>query len=124
MGAPLSENRKPTVLRTFSFRDLTAGPTMKILLLTPPLVQLNTPYPATPVLTGFLRSRGADAVQADLSLELVLRLFSRDGLRKIAEACRQTARPTPLVRFFLRPPALLLSIGQGRLGRGQPAGQD
>ena len=101
MGAPLSENRKPTVLRTFSFRDLTAGPTMKILLLTPPLVQLNTPYPATPVLTGFLRSRGADAVQADLSLELVLRLFSRDGLRKIAEACRQTARPTPLVRFFL-----------------------
>ena len=74
---------------------------MKILLLTPPLVQLNTPYPATPVLTGFLRSHGADAVQADLSLELVLMLFSRDGLRLIAEACRKAARPTPLVRFFL-----------------------
>ena len=74
---------------------------MKILLLTPPLVQLNTPYPATPVLTGFLLSHGADVMQADLSLELVLRLFSRDGLRRIAEACRQTARPAPLVRFFL-----------------------
>ena len=74
---------------------------MKILLLTPPLVQLNTPYPATPVLTGFLRSYGADAAQADLSLELVLRLFSRSGLRRIAEACRKAARPTPLVRFFL-----------------------
>jgi len=74
---------------------------MKILLLTPPLVQLNTPYPATPVLTGFLQSQGADAVQADLSLELVLRLFSRNGLRQIAEACRKTTRPTPPVRFFL-----------------------
>jgi len=74
---------------------------MKILLLTPPLVQLNTPYPATPALTGFLRRQGADAVQADLSLELALRLFSRDGLAQIADACRAQARPTPFVRFFL-----------------------
>ena len=74
---------------------------MKILLLTPPLVQLNTPYPATPVLTGFLRARGADAIQADLSLELVLRLFSRSGLSQVAEACRQAPRPAPFVRFFI-----------------------
>ena len=74
---------------------------MKILLLTPPLVQLNTPYPATPVLTGFLRSQGEDAVQADLSLELVLRLFSREGLRQVAAACRNKAHPPPFVRFFL-----------------------
>ena len=74
---------------------------MKILLLTPPLVQLNTPYPATPALAGFLRDHGADVAQADLSLELVLRLFCRDGLSMIAAACRTQARPTSLVRFFL-----------------------
>ena len=74
---------------------------MKILLLTPPLVQLNTPYPATPALAGFLRDQGADVAQADLSLELVLRLFSRDGLSMIAAACRTQARPTSPVRFFL-----------------------
>ena len=53
---------------------------MRVLLITPPLVQLNTPYPATPVLAGFLQSQGVRVAQADLSLELVLRLFSRKGL--------------------------------------------
>ncbi len=74
---------------------------MKILLITPPLVQLNTPYPAMPTLAGFLRDQGVEVAQADLSLELVLRLFSRDGLRQVAEACRARAKPTPHVRFFL-----------------------
>jgi radical SAM superfamily enzyme YgiQ (UPF0313 family) len=74
---------------------------MKILLLTPPLVQLNTPYPATPALAGFLGSLGEDVTQADLSLELVLRLFSRDGLAQIAEACRARPQPSAPVRFFL-----------------------
>ena len=74
---------------------------MKILLLTPPLVQLNTPYPATPTLAGFLQSQGEDVVQADLSLELVLRLFSRDGLRRVAEVCRTKTSPSSVVRFFL-----------------------
>ncbi len=75
---------------------------MRILLLTPPLVQLNTPYPAIPLLSGFLRSLGADVAQADLSLELALRLFSCQGLGRIADACRAAAVPTPSVRFFLR----------------------
>ena len=74
---------------------------MKILLITPPLVQLNTPYPATPALAGFLRDHGMDVAQTDLSLELVLLLFSRDGLSHVADACRTRANPTPLVRFFL-----------------------
>lgn len=74
---------------------------MKILLLTPPLVQLNTPYPATPTLAGFLRSQGETVAQADLSLELVLRLFSRDGIKQIADACGNCAQPTSRVRFFL-----------------------
>ncbi|MFA7369471.1 MAG: hypothetical protein WC334_07495, partial [Kiritimatiellales bacterium] len=53
---------------------------MKTLLITPPLLQPNTPYAATPILTAWLRSRGQEAVQADLSLELLLKLFSADSL--------------------------------------------
>ena len=58
----------------------------KILLVTPPLTQLNTPYPATCQLTGFLRSRGIDAEQMDLSIELVQKLFTRDKLEEIFQA--------------------------------------
>jgi hypothetical protein len=74
---------------------------MKILLITPPFVQMNTPYPATPVLTGFLRSRGADAHQADLSLELALALFSKAGIGSIAGECSKNPHKTELVQFFL-----------------------
>ena len=56
---------------------------MKTLLITPPLLQPNTPYAATPILTAWLRSRGHNAVQADLSLELLLRLFTSDGLAQL-----------------------------------------
>jgi len=49
-----------------------------LLLLIPPLTQLNTPYPSTAYLTGFLRSRGYPVEQADLGIEMVLALFSRE----------------------------------------------
>ena len=54
-----------------------------ILLIQPPLTQLNTPYPAITHLTGFLRSKGIDAQQADLGIELIDRLFTRHNLTKI-----------------------------------------
>ncbi|WP_254846594.1 B12-binding domain-containing radical SAM protein [Hymenobacter sp. CRA2] len=57
--------------------------TSRILLITPPLTQLNTPYPATAYLTGFLRGRGCHVAQADIGIELVLRLFSAAGLRRV-----------------------------------------
>ncbi len=74
-----------------------------VLLLTPPMVQVNSPYPATPWLAGFLRSRGIPCAQEDLSLALALRLFSRDGLRQ-AEAALRAAKPSraPAVRHFLK----------------------
>ena len=55
-------------------------PDFRVLSLIPPMTQLNTPYPSTAYLTGFLRSRGIDAVQADMALALVLRLFTPAGL--------------------------------------------
>ena len=60
---------------------------MKILSLIPPMTQLNTPYPSTAYLTGFLRSNGFDAVQEDLALALVLKLLSKQGLANIHKAC-------------------------------------
>ncbi|MDR3416780.1 MAG: radical SAM protein [Nevskia sp.] len=56
---------------------------VRVLSLIPPMTQLNTPYPSTAYLTGFLRSRGVQAGQDDLALALVLELFSPDGLRAI-----------------------------------------
>ncbi|MBI1266027.1 MAG: radical SAM protein [Cryomorphaceae bacterium] len=53
---------------------------MRVLLLTPPLTQLNTPYPATAYISGFLRSKKIDTDQGDLGLDLFLRLFTRAGL--------------------------------------------
>ncbi len=70
---------------------------MKILLITPPLLQPNTPYAATPLLTAWLRNNGHDAVQADLSLELLLKLFSREG---VAALCR-TLEAYPEAEAFL-----------------------
>ena len=76
----------------------------RVLSLIPPMTQLNTPYPSTAYLTGFLRSRGVDARQEDLALALVLRLFSRDGLAGLRDAAeaRPAAKHSAQVRHFLR----------------------
>ena len=52
---------------------------LRVLSVIPPMTQLNTPYPSTAYLTGFLRSRGVTATQEDLALALVLRLLSPEG---------------------------------------------
>ncbi len=57
-----------------------------VLSVIPPMTQLNTPYPSTAYLTGFLRSRGVPAVQEDLALALVLSLLSKEGLQRVV-AC-------------------------------------
>jgi len=75
----------------------------RVLSLIPPMTQLNTPYPSTAYLTGFLRSRGVDAVQDDLALRLVLRLLSPAGLAAIhAEVLAQPGgQRTPAVSSFI-----------------------
>ena len=51
-----------------------------IFLITPPFTQLNTPYPATAYLKGFLNTKNITAFQADLGIEVTLALFSKEGL--------------------------------------------
>ena len=51
------------------------------------MTQLNTPYPATAYLMGFLRQHadrlGLELAQADLAIGLFLRVFSRAGLTRV-----------------------------------------
>lgn len=51
-----------------------------VFLLTPPFTQLNTPYPATAYLKGFLNTKDISAYQADMGIEVTLVIFSRKGL--------------------------------------------
>jgi hypothetical protein len=55
----------------------------KLLLLTAPFTQLNTPYPATMYLKGFLNTIGVSSFQADLGIESILALFSKKGLETV-----------------------------------------
>jgi radical SAM superfamily enzyme YgiQ (UPF0313 family) len=75
---------------------------MRILSIIPPMTQLNTPYPSTAYLTGFLRSRGFKAEQADLSIALALELLSVKGMHAIHGQISGLRRDqhTPATRFF------------------------
>jgi len=68
---------------------------MRILLATSPMTQVNTPYPAVPQLLGFLHQQGYEANQMDLSLELFLRIFSREGLERCIRAVGKDFLPDP-----------------------------
>src|SRR5207302_1597045 len=57
--------------------------TPRLLLLIPPLTQLNTPYPSTAYLTRFLARHGYSVTQADVGIEMVLALLSRGGLTRV-----------------------------------------
>ena len=54
-----------------------------MLLVNPPFTQLNTPYPATAYLKGFLNTQSVPAVQMDLGIETILALFSKSGLEQV-----------------------------------------
>ena len=81
-------------------------PAHRILSVIPPMTQLNTPYPSTAYLTGFLRSRGVQAVQEDLALALILKLLSAQGLQAVrdhidaAPPADRSARVQAFVRQF------------------------
>lgn len=54
-----------------------------ILLITPPFTQLNTPYPATAYLKGFLNTKNISSYHADLGIEVIIELFSKDSLAQL-----------------------------------------
>ena len=54
-----------------------------VFLITPPFTQLNTPYPATAYLKGFLNTKGIPSFQADFGIEVTLELFSKKGLQRL-----------------------------------------
>ena len=54
-----------------------------VLLITPPFTQLNTPYPATAYLKGFLNTKDVTSFQTDLGIEVTIALFSQQGLQQL-----------------------------------------
>jgi radical SAM superfamily enzyme YgiQ (UPF0313 family) len=65
----------------------------RILLIQPPFVQLNGPYPSLYYLRGFLRAYGPEPIIRDHSIGLFGRIFCRAGLERIfgdAEALLRT----------------------------------
>ena len=96
---------------------------LRILLVTPPMTQLNTPYPATAYLMGFLRLHATrldlEVAQADAALELFLALFSRAGLTRVRAALLASA---PATAPEAPPPPLSDTSPAARAARAARAG--
>jgi hypothetical protein len=60
-----------------------------VLLITPPFTQLNTPYPATAYLKGFLNTKNISSYQCDVGIEVLLSVFSKIGLTKLFQKLKQ-----------------------------------
>jgi len=60
-----------------------------VLLITPPFTQLNTPYPATAYLKGFLNTKNITSYQCDLGIEVTLAIFSKLGLQQVFNTIQQ-----------------------------------
>lgn len=54
-----------------------------ITLITPPFTQLNTPYPATAYIKGFLNTLNISSHHSDLGIEVILKLFSKKGMTRL-----------------------------------------
>src|SRR5574344_333875 len=64
---------------------------MKIIIIQPPLVQLNTPYPSGAYLSAYFRKLDHEVTWYDLSISLFYKIFSRDGLIKLFSLCSNKA---------------------------------
>ena len=94
----------------------------KVLFVQPPFTQLNTPYPATAYLKGFLNTRQIDSEQADIAIECILKMFSENGLQKLFETIAYNElelsqngwRIFKLQREYLKTIAPVISFLQGK----------
>lgn len=66
----------------------------KLFLFTPPFTQLNTPYPATAYIKGFLNTKNITSVQADLGIEVILKMFSKQGLTNLFTQAEKYQNPS------------------------------
>ncbi|MBQ8704465.1 MAG: radical SAM protein [Bacteroidales bacterium] len=73
---------------------------MRVLLITPPLTQLNTPYPATAYLKGLYTAQGHTARQVDLGIEVADNVLSAIFLSSVG--LEREARLIEPVKRFLR----------------------
>ena len=72
-----------------------------ILFVLPPLTQLNTPYPSITHLTGYMRSRGFEAEQMDLGIELIGRLFTRRELERVFDVVEDGRKLNKTMRIIV-----------------------
>ncbi len=72
-----------------------------ILIITPPFTQLNTPYPASAYIKGFLNTKNISAYQMDLGIEVILELFSKEGLESLFQvsSIASLSSAMPRVKF-------------------------
>lgn len=92
-----------------------------LLLITPPFTQLNTPYPATAYIKGFLNTKNISSTQADLGIEVILKLFSKNGLLNLFNQAKSTHSPSfnaqrilSLKEEYLKTIDAVISFLQGR----------
>jgi len=93
-----------------------------ILLITPPFTQLNTPYPATVYLKGFLNTKQFSSYQMDLGIEVIAPLFSKASLTKLFDfavdnntiLCENTQRIYALKNTYLTTIEPVLAFLQGK----------
>jgi radical SAM superfamily enzyme YgiQ (UPF0313 family) len=74
---------------------------MNVLLILPPLTQFNTPYPSTAYLTSYLQKLGHEVHQVDLGLELILKMFSKEGLNAITKRIKKLKKTNEMLDFYL-----------------------
>ena len=64
---------------------------MNVIVINPPLVQLNTPYPSGAYLTAFFKGLKFSSKWYDLNIDLFYSIFSKKGLEKLFDLSWQKA---------------------------------
>lgn len=72
----------------------------RVLLITPPFTQLNTPYPATAYIKGFLNTQQLSSFQCDLGIDVILEIFSQRGLEKVFDQAKNKIVSANAQRIF------------------------
>ncbi|TDG35830.1 radical SAM protein [Pedobacter changchengzhani] len=73
-----------------------------LFIITPPFTQLNTPYPASAYIKGFLNTKDISATQADLGIEVIIELFCKKGLTRMFSKTKPLLTPNAKRIFALQ----------------------